>query len=1069
MKKNSMRYKQLLSFVLCGTIFVGTVPLDAWASSEMNEETKVLIEETEAETIDADAENVRDMINDLPSVETFDAMNSEEQMRAYENAQTAYDAYEGLSEVQRTLLVEESTRLQTFLEHINSKASLPKWISDESLELPEITVKEGYENGDRLPYKGEPYTITFEGVPEDTSIQCCDMINNKWIDDIPEPTDVGFYQYVFYFEKTNYIPKTVWVSFYIVPAENGWIKKPSMQVSYGIEEVIQYDSGQPKFGSNVKVLYEDGNRNKLTGVPTEPGIYWAVFEVAGTENYSPLTERIEFCIRNEKLNISGVSPENAVYDGEKHKGYTGTPTAGELYGPTKEYTFFYEGMNGTNYSSNEAPVNAGTYRLKIRIPFTNTDYAGETYIDFKIDKKNANVTLPEQIIEQDGEIDKESVTISNLAEGDTAEVRQIVKYSYDCQYDAEIVICNQDGEQVNSNYNYDTKGEYHECAWDTDKHEYKCINCQAVKATDSDAPTAVYQIGTAEEKAFLSVYTYGLFSKDSQEIRITAKDTESGVSKVEYCVTNSANSTISEDMWNEYTETIKLQDKGIYYVYVRVTDKAGNRALLHTEGIVLFKDSTANAEISYEKKSQKDTEAGIAFYGNTVKEVCYNGTAGAGQKPSKDNDYRVTATGIIFTSDYLETLPVSNVPYTFTVIYNAQGVEQGSSAYGDVPETTTIHLKVTKKDASVEITENISKHYDGKAVSRPAYTSKSDGAPTYEYKVRGAQDSTYTTSAPIEAGEYVVRVTVSETADYKKSSDTFEFEITEAYLDNVGIQYEGHLVYNGQPQAVDVSVSADTVDGKKAVFTYSTDENGTYSENMPMFTEAGEYDVYYRVSAKNHRTSEGYITVIIDKQILDVPTLDKKVYNGKVQKAEIPENVPYTAEKNDGGMHVGTYDVTLKLKDCKNYQWKDTEAQSVTTQFQIIKAQNAWTIEPSIQDWNAGSLASVPKYAAKFGAVKVNYSGTANDGTKWNQDTAPVKAGHYKVKFTVEATEDYEGLEKELTFSIKPLTQTESNGRSDSSENPTTGDTMPITLWWMIFGTSFMMILGIFLSFKKKK
>ena len=80
---------------------------------------------------------------------------------------------------------------------------------------------------------------------------------------------------------------------------------------------------------------------------------------------------------------------------------------------------------------------------------------------------------------------------------------------------------------------------------------------------------------------------------------------------------------------------------------------------------------------------------------------------------------------------------------------------------------------------------------------------------------------------------------------------------------------------------------------------------------------------------------------------------------------------------------------------------------------------NDWTTTPAIQGWAYGETAKAPSYAAKFGTVKVKYTGTANDGTSWNSVSAPTKAGNYTVTFTVDATEDYTALNKEIEFSIE--------------------------------------------------
>ena len=64
--------------------------------------------------------------------------------------------------------------------------------------------------------------------------------------------------------------------------------------------------------------------------------------------------------------------------------------------------------------------------------------------------------------------------------------------------------------------------------------------------------------------------------------------------------------------------------------------------------------------------------------------------------------------------------------------------------------------------------------------SKPSVSGNKGGAtPTYEYKVKGADDSTYTTKVPTEIGEYTIRATVKKTANYNGATATADFSIKE--------------------------------------------------------------------------------------------------------------------------------------------------------------------------------------------------------------------------------------------------------------------------------------------------
>lgn len=96
-------------------------------------------------------------------------------------------------------------------------------------------------------------------------------------------------------------------------------------------------------------------------------------------------------------------------------------------------------------------------------------------------------------------------------------------------------------------------------------------------------------------------------------------------------------------------------------------------------------------------------------------------------------------------------------------------------------------------------------------------------------------------------------------------------------LSGVSVKQDGTLTYNGVEQTVEVDTSATTVDGSALTFTYSMEKDGAYGE-LPTFTNAGSYTVYYKAVADNHETASGSFTVTIEKAIVTVIALDKTAY-----------------------------------------------------------------------------------------------------------------------------------------------------------------------------------------------
>ena len=214
------------------------------------------------------------------------------------------------------------------------------------------------------------------------------------------------------------------------------------------------------------------------------------------------------------------------------------------------------------------------------------------------------------------------------------------------------------------------------------------------------------------------------------------------------------------------------------------------------------------------------------------------------------------------------------------------------------------------------------------------------------------------------------------------------------------------------------------------------------------------HNIYCRLICDDYVLDSDTVTVTVNKAIVETPTVDSKEYTGENQKADISDTDLYTVTKNDGGTDVGTYSVTLKLKNTTNYKWSDSEVAEKTISFQITKADNGWTQKPAISDWTYGENASNPTMgSAKFGTAQVTY---LKDETVL--DTVPTNAGSYTARFTVDNTTNYAVLTMDVPFTINPkgitVTITPNGGTYGGTITPATavandlvpGDTVDVTL-----------------------
>ena len=146
------------------------------------------------------------------------------------------------------------------------------------------------------------------------------------------------------------------------------------------------------------------------------------------------------------------------------------------------------------------------------------------------------------------------------------------------------------------------------------------------------------------------------------------------------------------------------------------------------------------------------------------------------------------------------------------------------------------------KDNEIKLADGktLDKTYDGIVVDATGkFSFSGNGAVTVMFKVKGAEDDTYTADAPKNAGEYTVKVSVKATAEWKGAEKTFDFEITAKPLTNETVTkaYDGKAVVSDAPKGkvgsddvkIDVTMDSKNVGATKVSVALSGDDAGNYS------------------------------------------------------------------------------------------------------------------------------------------------------------------------------------------------------------------------------------------------
>jgi hypothetical protein len=330
--------------------------------------------------------------------------------------------------------------------------------------------------------------------------------------------------------------------------------------------------------------------------------------------------------------------------------------------------------------------------------------------------------------------------------------------------------------------------------------------------------------------------------------------------------------------------------------------------------------------------------------------------------------------------------------------------------------------------------------YDG-TVKSATVTAKADGtyaAPTgivtvfYELKTGESTYGARTTTAPVNAGTYRVSIDVTANGNYGTitnfTDSTWTFTIDKATITGCAVSQTGALTYNGSPQTAAVATACTTVADQTATFMYCDTQDGTYSDEIPAHTDAGEYTVYYKVTAPNHNDEFGSFTVTIGS--LDLSKLadaditvnpNTVVYTGaawqpsvtvKSGSSTIPiENytVSYSNNINTGDVTVTVTAIPTNCTNAKSVTKSITQAELRAELFSFSAG------SALIYDGTAKPATVTAKtngtYAAPTGNIAVYYELKTGDNSYGSRvTTVPINAGTYRVSIDVTASGNYQGI-----------------------------------------------------------
>ena len=784
-----------------------------------------------------------------------------------------------------------------------------------------------------LTYNGKEQELVTAGIADGGTVYYSLSENDGWSTTIPKGKEAGKYR-IYYYVKGDENHNDYKTDHGFVDVE---IKKGTPSINVEFAKNLTYNSEKQNFIINAEIpkgtilKYRLNAKDKwTTEIPSaeNAGEYTIYYKVEGGSNYNDSEEKSSKVKINQKeVTVSNIKANDKEYDGNNSVKLDFNDA-------------HFDGKCGNDQLSvtadgNFTDVNAGENK---KVSLSNLVLNGT-------DKNNYVLSQTGNQTETTATITPKSLT-SNMVTLDGEDNT----YMFNSRNMIKPVVTVKDGETALTNNDFEVSGEVEKTDYGTytlnvvGKGNYQGTVPVQWSINENKAPTGTIKIGNNTINKVLNSLTFGYFFKETKAVTITGSDGEgeSGVKEVSYYL---ANDILSIEQLENVTwikidngKTFNINPNNKYVIYAKIVDNAGNSSIINSDGVVLYSDSTSVTEkLEYTKTTENDLTASVNLNGNVIKNVAI------GNKSLPNNAYTVEDSTIAFNGKWLDTLDAND--YTLTVSYNPLGVEYINNQGNQAPRTTTITLKVKKANGSITNIQDISKEYDGQVVKQPTFNKLGTGNDTIEYKVKDADDTTYTTIKPKDAGTYKVRVTVGEDGAYEATSGEKEFTITPKELnvtvDSVTKEYDGN-----KNASVTGSVTTG-IDGETLTISGLT---GTFNSKDVKYANKVTVDhSKVSITGKDSTNVNNYTLVYPESVTGSITPKTVKLqwkntsltYNGKEQLPTATVNNLVDGDKCeitvDGAQHknAGTYEATATKVSNQNYKLPE----DVTTSYTIGKKQ----------------------------------------------------------------------------------------------------------------------------------
>ena len=360
-----------------------------------------------------------------------------------------------------------------------------------------------------------------------------------------------------------------------------------------------------------------------------------------------------------------------------------------------------------------------------------------------------------------------------------------------------------------------------------------------------------------------------------------------------------------------------------------------------------------------------------------------------------------------------------------------EGVVTKPEGYGVVGEKTFTctkcgyEKKVTidalgAKDNEIKLADGktLGKTYDRQmiAITKADFAIEGNREPALMFKVKGADDNTYTATAPTNVGEYTVKVSAEATAEWKAASKTFDFAIAKKELTGTATkEYDGNAtmpatltgVLDGETVTATITMTSKNVGATVKEVTLAGADKVNYTIKADSVTASITAKPLTGAATKEYdgnATMPATLTGVLDGETVTATiTMTSKNVGAAVQSFEL-------TGKDAGNYSLARADITAAIiKADINFEISNASA---FTEF-FVGATN-------ILDPTTGYVEIGDGYGAKTIVWEKQLEGGVWSRTLTKEEVRNEKTGTYRVRIQYDDGVNYNfGATEYVSFTVK--------------------------------------------------